>query len=85
MDRRWDPFFFSAALETFVARTGPRIALAGCLFLRDDFLELGYDTCAVVGGSNCLLGSSRGEFGAEGDRSASPCSNLTKSMSADAS
>jgi hypothetical protein len=47
--RRWGPFLFPAAFETFDEWTGPRDAFAGCPYLWEAFLLLSNNACPVLG------------------------------------
>jgi hypothetical protein len=67
---------------TFDEWTGPRDAFAGCLSLWEAFLFLGSNACPVVARRTRLPELRGGEFGAEGERSASLFSDLAEGMSA---
>ena len=82
LSRRWGPFLFPAAFETFDEWTGPRDAFVGCPSLWEAFLLLGSNACPVVGRRTRLPELGGGEFGAEGERSASPFSDPAEAMSA---
>ena len=78
--------FFPVAFDTFDEWTGPRDALAtgcGCPSLWEGFFLLGRNACPVVGRRTRLPVLGRSEFDAEGERSASPFSNLAESTSED--
>lgn len=76
--------FFPVAFDIFDGWAGPRDVFAtGCPSLWEGSLLPGRDACPVVGRRTRLPVRNRGEFGGEGERSASPFSNPVESTSVD--